>query len=69
MAALPKTREGLEAAKYRYSTQGKCRGCPAQIQWYVTPNGSWMPFDMPDEKGEFENHWGTCPGRKSFKRK
>lgn len=69
MAALPNTRAGLEAAGYKYSTKGKCRGCPAQIQWFVSPKKQWMPFDMPDEKGEFINHWATCPSRKSFKRK
>lgn len=65
--SLPNTRDGLEAAGYKFSTNGKCRGCPAQIQWFVTPGKRWMPFDMPDEKGEFLNHWASCPSRKSFK--
>lgn len=67
--AFPNTREGLIEAGYTFSTKGKCRGCPAEIQWFVTPIKRWMPFDMPDDKGEFLNHWATCPARKSFKGK
>jgi len=69
MAPLPRTREGLEAAGYKYSTRGKCRKCPASVQWFVTPNAAWMPFDMPGPDGEFDNHWATCPARESFKKK
>lgn len=68
MAPLPKTRGGLAAAGYKYSTKGKCRKCPATVQWFVTPSKAWMPFDMPDVNGEFENHWATCPAAKDFKR-
>lgn len=64
---FPNTRDGLIDAGYKFSRLGKCSGCPAQIQWYVTPGKRWMPFDMPDANGEFLNHWATCPASKSFK--
>ena len=62
------TRASLEAKGYEYSKIGKCSKCPAQIQWYVTPKGSWTPMNMPDAEGKFETHWATCPAAKSFKR-
>lgn len=66
---FPNTRDGLIEAGYKFRTLGNCRGCPAKIQWYVIPGKRWMPFDMPDDKGELLNHWATCPSRKSFKGK
>lgn len=66
---LPKTREGLEAAGYKFSTKGTCSGCRAEVQWFVTPLKRWMPFDMPGPDGEFLNHWATCPQRDRFKKK
>lgn len=69
MAPLPRTREGLEAVGYKFSTMGSCRGCGVQIQWYVTPEKKWMPFDRANQMGEFENHWGSCPARQRFKKK
>ncbi len=68
MAALPNTRESLTATGYKFCTNGKCRKCPAQIQWFVTPKNAWMPFDMPTADGSFENHWATCPAAKAFKK-
>jgi hypothetical protein len=69
MAGLPNTHQSLVAAGYTFSSKGQCRKCPALIQWYTTPAKKWMPFDMPNADGEFENHWATCPAREAFKKK
>ncbi len=65
---FPRTIEALEAAGYRYGTNGQCRGCGSQIQWFSTPAQKWMPFNMPNQMGEFDNHWSTCPVRGRFKK-
>ncbi len=62
--SLPRTREGLEAEGYKYSTRGKCKACQADIEWWVTPKKAWMPFNK-----DLEVHWVTCPYRDRFKGK
>ena len=63
------TRASLEAKGYRFSSKGICKGCKADVQWYVTPKSAWTPMNMPDAEGKFENHWATCPSAKSFKKR
>ena len=64
MAALPKTHEGLDAAGYRFSGEGTCRGCDARILWYKTPKDRPIPLD-PET---FEPHWGSCPQAAEFRK-
>jgi hypothetical protein len=66
---LPKTRDALIAAGYKFSNHAICRGpnCKAEIEWFETPRGKKMPFDlMPNGDSPAKPHWGTCPDRKDF---
>jgi hypothetical protein len=66
---FPKTRDALIAAGYRFDNHAKCRGCQAEIEWWITPKGSKMPFDLM-QRGESEAiaHFATCPAAEEFRR-
>jgi hypothetical protein len=65
---FPKTKSELEAAGYRFSNSGQCsaRICLAPIEWYRTPKGKKMPFDLAKSDGIMEPHFATCPAVKQF---
>lgn len=66
--AFPKNRDALIAAGYKFSNHAKCRGCEAEIEWYETPKGKKMPFDlMPDGTSEAVAHHRTCPEVDQFR--
>jgi hypothetical protein len=66
---FPQTREALKAAGYCFDNHARCRGCGAEIEWYFSPKGSKMPFDlMPEETSPAITHFATCPNAEDFRR-
>ena len=57
MAQFPKTREGLEAGGYSFRNRTACKYCGATIEWWITPNFSYIPLDV----ATLAPHWSTCP--------
>jgi len=68
--AFPKTLDEMNAVGYKFDNHATCRGCGADIEWWITPRGSKLPMD-PMERGSSEavSHFATCPESDSFKRK
>jgi hypothetical protein len=64
MSPFPRTDTELTSAGYEYESKDKCRGCQADIEWWLTPRGKHMPLDP----GTLEPHWSTCPKAKDFKK-
>lgn len=62
---FPKTDTELEAAGYAFESKDKCRGCKADIEWWLTPKQKHIPLDA----GTMEPHWSTCPEADQFRRK
>ncbi|MFA5387689.1 MAG: hypothetical protein WC322_04905 [Candidatus Paceibacterota bacterium] len=61
---FPTNETELVAAGYRFDRTAACRGCGAQIEWWQTPKGKWMPLDP----GTMQPHWGTCPQAGQFRK-
>jgi len=67
---FPATFAALKAAGYKFENHGKCRGCGREIEWWGTPKGKRMPFNLMVD-GEFSkavSHFGTCPDAESFRK-
>jgi hypothetical protein len=66
---FPKTFAELKAAGYRFDNHAACRGCKVQIEWWFTPKGGKMPFDlMPNDDSPAITHFSTCPHAEDFRR-
>lgn len=66
---FPQTRDTLIAAGYKFENHSVCRGCKQEIEWYTTPKGKKMPFDlMPQGDSKVTAHWATCPEAESFRK-
>lgn len=67
--AFPKTRAEMETQGYRLAFIRKCRECPVQIHWYLTPRGKHAPMD-PMIAGDSPaiSHFSTCPKALQFKK-
>ncbi len=61
---FPKTDTDLAAQGYEFKNKGHCRGCNADIEWWLTPKGRHIPLDA----GTLEPHWSTCPKAKDFRK-
>ncbi len=65
MAKWPyKSETELRDAGYYFKDDSRCKQCHAMIEWWVTPNGKFMPLD----KDTLQPHWGTCPKADAFRR-
>ena len=67
---FPKTRDELIAAGYRFENHSRCTGvhCGKEIEWYRTPKGKTMPFNvMPEGSSRAETHFSTCPDAEEFR--
>src|SRR5258706_9391030 len=81
----PEKKEDLEAAGWLFDNEAKCRGCGAEIEWWVTPSGRKCPMSVVplDERGEVvppgsllrvirfvrRSHFSDCPEAASFRKK
>lgn len=61
--AFPKTDTELTQQGYEFESKTRCRGCGAEIEFWLTPNGKHIPLDP----GTLEPHWSTCPNAKDFR--
>jgi hypothetical protein len=78
--ALPEKREDLIALGYVFDNESHCRGCGAEIEWWITPKGKKMPMSVKEvkdeEKGFFAPvekvvripHWTDCPNAADFRK-
>jgi len=67
--AFPKTFDELQAANYRFDNHSRCRACDAEMEWWITPKGKKMPFNlMPAGDSPAVAHFVTCPEADSFRR-
>jgi hypothetical protein len=68
---IPDTSDGLRAAGYQYKDKAHCRGCGAEIEWWITPNGHNMPISLVaalvDADGCFTEEMG--PGVREVERR
>lgn len=66
--AFPKTLEELKAAGYTFVEHRSCKGqtCTAQLEFWKTPKGKYMPFDV-DPTGNVKAHWADCPDSEAFR--
>lgn len=66
--AFPKTLEELKQQGYTFQEHKSCKGetCGALIEFWKTPRGKFMPFDV-DDKGNVSPHWPNCPDAGSFR--
>ena len=55
--SYPTTIEEMKEQGYKFSGEGECRSCGADIEWWETPRGKKMPTDH----GTATPHWSTCP--------
>ena len=66
---FPQKFEELKPAGYRFDNHGLCRGCNAEIEWWVTPSGKKIPFNlMVKDLSPVVAHFVTCPDREQFRR-
>lgn len=65
---FPTTIEQLKAGGYVFQEHKPCSGktCTAQIEFWKTPKGKFMPFDV-DVAGNVVAHWANCPDSASFR--
>lgn len=72
----PATTNQLRAEGFDYSNDGKCRGCEALLEWWITPGGARIPMsiilpaDPLKSNEEFRQpHFIDCPNAGDFRRK
>jgi hypothetical protein len=66
--AFPKTFAELKAAGYRFDNHAHCRGCKEPIEWWLTPNGKKLPFQlMANDDSPAVPHWAYCPNAEDFR--
>ena len=64
--AFPRTKAELEAAGYRYNNTGQCSACLRAIEWWWTPKGRKLPFDVEAEA--MVPHFASCPQVSKFRK-
>ena len=68
---IPHRRNDLQSFGYVFQDRAYCSGCDAPIEWWSTPKGKKMPFDVTEsETGDvLLPHWDSCPVADRFRRK
>lgn len=65
---FPQTRDELIARGYKFSNHARCSGCNEEIEWFETPRGKKMPFDlMADGTSKAVTHFTTCTEKDLFR--
>jgi hypothetical protein len=55
---------------YKFSNHGLCKSCQAEIEWYETPRGKKMPFNlMPVGSSPAVTHFSDCPEADLFRKR
>jgi hypothetical protein len=77
---IPTKREDLVLMGYVFDNEANCRGCGAEIEWWITPKGKKMPMSVkeirerdspisPIKEIQRVPHWSDCPNAEDFRRK
>lgn len=67
---FPQTLNELKAANYSFSDYATCRGCGADLEWWITPSGKKIPMDpMTSGDSKAVPHWSTCSNADDFRKK
>jgi len=64
------TLHDMKSAGYKFLGHHVCKGCGADIEWWLTNNSKKICFD-PMPKSDHEPttpHWATCPNADDFRR-
>jgi hypothetical protein len=71
----PATCNEMYAAGWVYDNDATCRGCGAEIEWWISPAGKKTPVNtLPPENFIRSNlylrglHFASCPERDRFRR-
>lgn len=62
--SFPKTLSEMTAAGYKHNGLGQCRGCNADIEWWITPAGKKIPMNH----GTATPHWTECKNADDFRK-
>lgn len=66
---FPADRDALIRSGYRFDNHAKCRGCDSEVEWYTTPRGNKLPFNlMQNGDSPAIAHFVTCPNAEEFRR-
>jgi hypothetical protein len=66
--AFPATRAALKASGYRFENHSICRGCKEPIEWWTSPKGRKMPFQlMAVDDSPALAHFVYCPNAEDFR--
>lgn len=58
---FPQNRDEMVARRYKFSNHSKCKRCGQEMEWWETPNGKKMPFNLMLEPGDpAVTHFNTC---------
>jgi hypothetical protein len=82
---LPEKKADLEAMGYLLDNEGKCRGCAANIECWISPTGKKLPMSVIplDAQGQKiigasltavheyvrRSHFSDCPSAAEFRKK
>lgn len=67
---FPRDRDAMIEQGYRFDNHATCRGCKADIEWWITPKGKKMPFDLMVEGSSLSKpHHSTCPNADDFRKR
>ena len=63
------TLEDMRRAGYKFLGHAKCKGCGADIEWWLTNNGKKLSFDpMPESDIDRTTpHWASCKKADDFR--
>jgi hypothetical protein len=61
---FPRTDTDLAAQGYEFENKTRCRGCGAEIEFWLTPMGKHIPLDP----GTLEPHWTSCPKSADYRK-
>jgi hypothetical protein len=69
--SFPKTREEMEAANYMRDGRETCKGCGAEMEFWITPERQKaLPMNpMPEPASVAISHFATCPMAAQFRKR
>lgn len=66
---FPANRDAMVGSGYKFSNHARCKSCMAEIEWWETPRGKKMPFNlMQDGISPAVTHFTDCPDADLFRR-
>lgn len=66
---FPKTRDEMVGGGYKFSNHARCKSCVQEIEWWETPRGKKMPFNLMQEGASPAiTHFTDCPDADLFRK-